>query len=260
MTENVVAILQARTSSTRLPGKVLKPILGREMLALQIERIKHAKSLSGLIVATSEDESDNAIEALCDKLEVRCFRGSLNDVLDRFYQASKLMPSEHYVRLTGDCPLIDGQLIDQMIALHKLKQADYTSNSVLPNDPKYKPTMPDGLDIEIMTTETLHNAWENAHQAFEREHVTAYIRMRPQIFKLHYYQHKPDLSSYRWTVDEPEDFRLISQIFGKLYPVNPEFSWLDVLELIETDKSLSQINQQIIRDEGFLSSLNNNSQ
>jgi len=147
----ILAILQARTSSSRLPGKVLKPILGKPMLLLQIERVRRARKIDKLVVATSNDPSDDGIEALCKQHGIDCFRGSLNDVLDRFYRAALTYNPEHIVRLTGDCPLIDPELVDSIIDMHLEGNYDYTSNAI-------QMTFPDGLDVEILTIKVLKEA------------------------------------------------------------------------------------------------------
>jgi len=165
----ILAILQARVSSTRLPGKVLKPILGMPMLLRQIERVKQAKLIEQLLVATSDDKSDDPIEQLCRENDIACFRGSLDDVLDRFYQAAKPYQPDHIVRLTGDCPLIDPQLIDEVVVFCLSGDYDYVSNA-------FEPTYPDGLDVEVFRFPCLQQAWEEAELPSEREHVTLFIK------------------------------------------------------------------------------------
>ena len=153
----ILAILQARTGSTRLPGKVLSPILGRAMLALQVERVSRAENIDELILATTVDPTDDPIERLAGELGVGCFRGSVEDVLDRFYQAALSSSPEHLVRLTGDCPLIDPVVIDLTIARHLQAGCDYTSNTL-------HPTYPDGLDVEVIRFGALSEAWRDARR------------------------------------------------------------------------------------------------
>ncbi len=236
------AILQARTSSTRLPGKVLKPILGHPMLSLQIERIQRSKKIEKLIVATSNDRSDNDIENLCINIQIPCFRGSLDDVLDRFYQTATQYKPEHVVRLTGDCPLIDPEIIDKVINFYFEGDFDYATNSMVPY------TFPDGLDVEVFSFTVLEKAWHEAILPSHREHVVPFIRQHPEMFKVGYYKNEVDLSHLRWTVDEPEDFEFVSQIYKELYPQNPTFITEDILELINRKPLLLEINSHVERN------------
>jgi spore coat polysaccharide biosynthesis protein SpsF len=241
----IFAILQARTSSTRLPGKVLKPILGRPMLSLQIERIQRSKKIDKLIVATSNDRSDNDIENLCINIQIPCFRGSLDDVLDRFYQIAIQYKPEHVVRLTGDCPLIDPEIIDKVINFYFEGDFDYATNSMVPC------TFPDGLDVEVFSFTVLEKAWHEARLSSHREHVTPFILQHPEMFRIGYYKNKLNLSHLRWTVDEPEDFELVSQIYNELYPKNPTFITEDILGLINRKPSLLEINSHVERNLGI---------
>lgn len=233
----VNAILQARMSSTRLPGKVLKPILGKPMLVHQIDRIKRSTLIDEIIVATSDHSSDDEIESLCKSLEIKCIRGSLHDVLARYYQASLAYPSEHIVRVTGDCPIIDPDIIDKVIALHTSSNADYTSNCT-------HPTFPDGLDTEVFTFSALEAAYLNASSSEEREHVTPYLYAEKSKNTCKELCHSSNLSHLRWTVDQPEDFILIELIYNALYPDNPNFTFTEVLALIEEKPELTQINKK----------------
>ncbi len=214
------------------------------MLARQVERIRRSKRLDGLVIATSNESSDDPIEKLAKEIQVDCFRGSLNDVLDRFYKAAKEFPAPHYVRLTGDCPLSDPQVIDNVIELHFKGQYDYTSSSI-------ELTFPDGLDVEAFRNECLNQAWKEAKSSIDRQHVTYYIYSHPEKFKIGSYKGKPDLSHYRWTVDEAADFDLITRIYESLYPQNPEFLMADILDLVKKNPELNKINSHIPRNEGF---------
>ncbi|GAA6170847.1 glycosyltransferase family protein [Colwellia sp. KU-HH00111] len=245
---SINVILQARLSSTRLPGKVLKDIVNKPMLALQIERIKRAEFIDNIIVATSVEQADDAIEQLCNKLAIPCFRGSLNDVLDRFYSTQLAFPSDHIVRLTGDCPLIEPTIIDQVIDLHLKQAADYTSNCLTP-------CLPDGLDVEVFTHKALTVSWQQAVKPSEREHVTQYMRNHSELFRLINFQYQPDLSKHRWTVDEPSDFTLIKTIYENLYPINPNFTMQDVLALLKKQPELSDLNSKFNRNQGLENSI-----
>ncbi|MES2353791.1 MAG: glycosyltransferase family protein [Pseudomonadota bacterium] len=245
---NILAILQARTSSTRLPGKVLKPILGRPMIERQIERLRRAKNFDRLIVATSDDANDSALAELCAELSVDCFRGSLNDVLDRFYQAALPHQPQHVVRLTGDCPLADPGLIDAVIAMHIANGNDYTANCL-------QATFPDGLDVEVVRFSALAEAWREARLPSQREHVLPFIHSAPERYQIGHYRNDVDLSNLRWTVDEPGDYDLVSHIYEALYPANPAFTTADILMLLEKEPVLRTLNTHYVRNEGFLKSL-----
>ncbi|MFC3886638.1 cytidylyltransferase domain-containing protein [Bacillus songklensis] len=240
----ILAILQARVSSTRLPGKVLKPILGSPMLLKQIERIKRSNYIDRLIVATSEETSDDPIEQLCKENNITCFRGKLKNVLDRFYKAAILFSPINIVRLTGDCPLIDPHLIDKVIAFHLQGDYDYTSNTI-------EPTYPDGLDVEVFRFSCLKQAWEEAVLPSHTEHVTPFIYEHPHRFKIGSYKNQRDLSQLRWTVDEEIDFELVAKIYEQLYPSNPYFTTKDILIFLDNNPNLKDLNKHIKRNEGF---------
>lgn len=244
----ILAVLQARMSSSRLPGKVLKPILGVPMLKLQIERIRRSQLIDCLVVATSTDVTDDSIEELCKEIECICFRGNLEDVLDRYYRASLAHFPKHVVRLTGDCPLVDSSLIDRLISFHIEGGFDYSSNCL-------EPTFPDGLDAEIMTFDTLCQAWRQAASSVEREHVTLYINSRPAEFKLGSYKQNENMSHLRWTVDEDRDFELVERIYRHLYPNYKNFTTSQILEFLDRDKQLADLNKGIVRNEGLARSL-----
>lgn len=245
----ILAILQARISSKRLPGKVLKPILGEPMLKRQIERVKYTSFIDKIVVATSTDKSDEPIEEMCHYTDVECYRGNLGDVLDRFYQTAKKFQPEHVVRLTGDCPLFDPEIAEKVIKFHLDNNFDYTSNTL-------EPTFPDGLDIEIFKFSVLEKAWKEAELASQREHVTPYIYQNPQIFKLGSFKNNTDLSKLRWTVDEQLDYELICKIYENLYPFNPRFVTKDILNFVNSN-SLDSYNTMYSRNEGYTKSLKN---
>jgi len=245
---SVIIVLQARLSSTRLPGKVLQPICGFPMLGLQLERIKRAKHFERLVVATSTDQHDNPIAKLCEDLQVDCYRGSLEDVLDRFYKAAKQYEPIHVVRLTGDCPLTDPELIDAVIQHHIVSGADYTSNTM-------DPTFPDGLDVEVVRFSALEQAHAAAKLNSEREHVTPYFYNHPELFRLASFKSKIDRSPMRWVVDEPADFNFVTRVYEYLYSAKPNFNTNDVLALLEDNPDLALINASYRRNEGYEKSL-----
>lgn len=244
---SILAVLQARYSSTRLPGKVLKPILGRPMLALQIERILQSRRVHDLILATSDQPDDDPVAALARQMGVGCYRGSLHDVLDRFYQAAAPRQPAHVVRLTGDCPLLDSGVLDAVIDRHLACDADYTSNVL-----EY--TFPDGLDVEVFRFYALAEAWREATLPSQREHVTPFINQQPDRYRVVHYRSEQDWSSMRWTVDEPEDFELVRRVYESLYPVNRQFSLMDVRALLQANPDWLRLNQHFIRNEGLLKS------
>ena len=244
----ITAIVQARVGSTRLPGKVLKKILGKTILEYGIERIQKAKYIKNIVIATPDKKRDLKIVKLVKKLGIDIYRGSEKDVLDRYYQAAKHFKTRHIARITSDCPIIDPQVIDAVAQRYLTSKADYCSNNL-------EDTFPDGQDVEIFSFAALKNAWENARLLSEREHVTPYIKKHPEKFKLASFKNKVDLSSKRWTVDEPNDFALIKAIIEALYPQNPDFQIKDVLRFLSKNPELEKLNQNIIRNEGYLKSL-----
>lgn len=244
----MLAIVQARMSSTRLPGKVLKPLLGEPMLIRQVERARRARSLSQVVVATSTDPSDDPLAAACETYGVACERGSLNDVLDRYYRVAASRPgTTTVVRLTGDCPLCDPAVIDQVADVYAKGGYDYVSNTLAP-------TFPDGLDVEVCSMAALTEAWQRAELPSEREHVTPYLKKGVR-FRTFNVVHGTDLSALRWTVDEPEDFAFVSDVYERLHPRNPEFGMQDVLDLLRIRPQLGDVNRGFERDEGYRKSL-----
>ena len=242
----ILALLQARYSSSRLPGKVLKPILGKPILLHQIERIQNSEMIDQIVVATSDNVADDAIERVCLDNEIMVFRGSLDNVLDRFYQCSKLYNPEYIVRLTGDCPLIDWEVIDGMIQYFLEGNFDYVETSL---------KFPDGLDAEVMTVSALMQAKYNAALPSEIEHVTQYICNRGELFNNGVFEFKQNLSHLRLTVDEPEDFVLVKYIYKSLYENNPLFLIDDILNLLQDQPEFTKINNKFIRNEGLKKSL-----
>jgi spore coat polysaccharide biosynthesis protein SpsF len=246
----VLAILQARMSSTRLPGKVLQPILGRPLLALQLERVARSRCIDQVMIATSEDASDDPLEALGRELGLLVHRGNLHDVLDRYTQAARRVRPATVVRLTGDCPLLDPAVIDEVIGFYADGAYDYASNTI-------EPTYPDGLDCEVFKFAALERAWLEAKLPSEREHVTPFLKKHPELFRLGSYKSPVDHSALRWTVDEPEDFAFVRRVYEALYPVDPAFTTDDVLALLAREPGLAAINAGNIRDAGYLKSVAN---
>lgn len=223
----IIAILQARMSSSRLPGKMLKPILGKPLLSLLLERALKSRMINKVVVATSDHPSDNLIEELCRNADIPCFRGSLEDVLDRYYKAALYFGKpDHIVRLTGDNPLLDPEITDKIIKYYLDNNYDYVSNTAENN-------FPVGLDVSILSFQSLKLSWENAHLPYEREHVNPFILGHPEMFKIGLYREKVKYPSLRWTVDTEEDFKYVKNIFEALYPQNPNFGINDVINYLD---------------------------
>lgn len=244
----ILTILQARASSSRLPGKVMLPVLGKPMLARQLERVRRARLIGNLLVATSTDTTDEPIETLCRTEGVNCHRGSLDDVLDRFYQAAAVKNPDLVVRLTGDCPLADPEVIDAVIGFFLAGDYDYASNAV-------EPTFPDGLDVEVFRFACLKTAWQEARLPSQREHVTLFIHGQPDRFRIGSFRREPNLGHLRWTVDEPADLEFVRRVYETLYPQNPGFGMTEVLDLLSTNPEIGLINTGINRNEGLQKSL-----
>jgi spore coat polysaccharide biosynthesis protein SpsF (cytidylyltransferase family) len=246
----VSAIIQARMGSTRLPGKMLLPIVDNKgALELMLERVRLARQLQKIVVATTTSPSDDRLVDLCKRLGYEYFRGDENDVLERYYQAALAFgPAEVIVRLTGDCPLHDPDVIDLVVGEYLKGNCDYVSNT-------QKYTFPDGLDVEVFSFSVLERARREANLKSEREHVTPYIRKHADVFKTATVECEKDLSGHRWTLDEKEDYEFIKHIYKNLYKKNPAFGMEDILELLARHPELEAINKHISRNEGYQKSL-----
>jgi spore coat polysaccharide biosynthesis protein SpsF len=247
-TVKVLGVLQARVSSKRLPGKVLRPLLGEPMIVMQLERVCRSQLIDKLVLATSNAESDNQLARLVELKGIAVYRGSLDNVLERFCQAALPYTPNHVVRLTGDCPLADPFVIDLVVRKHLESDNDYTSNVI---DPSY----PDGLDVEVMKYSVLRECASNARLPSEIEHVTPYIRSHADRFRIGNVCNDTDLSHMRWTVDEEDDLIFVEQIYQQLYRRKPDFSMRDVLDLLECNPDLGRINHKTGRNEGMQPSL-----
>jgi len=244
----VIVIVQARTGSTRLPNKVLLPLNGHSVLEEVIERVKKAKLIDSIVVATTMKLSDLKIVQKSIQANVHIYCGSELDVLDRYYQASRIMKADHVVRITADCPLLDASIIDRVISTHINSNSDYSSN-VSP------PTFPDGLDVEVFTFASLFQAWTNAKLPSEREHVTPYIRNHAELFKQINIKADNDFSSKRWTLDNSEDYKFLTKLFQSAKKKNSLQRFTDILKILEKYPELEKINQNIERNLGYKKSL-----
>lgn len=236
---NIVAIVQARMGSTRLPGKVMLDLAGQPMLAHVVQRLKRAKTTGEVVIATTTSESDNDIIQLCRKNGWEFFRGSENDVLDRYYQAVVQYKADIIVRITSDCPFIEPLIVDEVVTefISHLPDVDYVANVY------GKRTYPRGLDTEVISFQALKYAWTRAKDLADREHVTSYIYRNPDKFKLYGVQHPVDYSAMRWTVDTPEDFEFVRRVYDHFQ--GDDFSWLDVLDLLKKNPEWLRINENI---------------
>ncbi len=239
-----VIIDQARMTSTRLPGKVMKEVLGKHLLEYQIERLNRAKEADELVIATTTNDTDQPIVELCERMGVAYYRGSEEDVLSRYYEAATEFRADVVVRVTSDCPLIDPAVVDKVIKHYKdnWDKYDYVSNTLTR-------TYPRGMDTEVFSYKVLQEVYYNAQEQPEREHVTPYICWHPERYKLDNVSHHENQSHHRWTVDTPEDFELIKLILQDLYPVSNKFTWLDVLNLLNEHPEWVQINASVTQKE-----------
>ena len=247
--KNMVGIIQARVNSTRLPNKVLLDLKGKTVMERVIERVQRSRLVEDVIVATTMEEQDLELALLCEKRGVKVYRGSEEDVLDRYYQAARVFLIKDIVRITADCPLIDPMIIDEAIGLYTSMKADYVSNAL-------RETFPDGEDVEVFSFETLENAWKNAKLYSEREHVTSYIRKHPEFFKIENLICKQNLSQKRWTLDEKKDYEFIKLIYENLYNEGDgNFGMREILEFLKRYPECEKINSGIKRNEGYMKSL-----
>lgn len=236
----IILIVQARMGSTRLPGKIFKEILEKPLLYYEIERLRQVKKVDAIVIATTINPIDHAVVDFCHLEQIPLYRGSEEDVLDRFYQAAKSFSADVIVRVTGDCPLIDPKIIDAVIDcyLQSYPNFQYVSNTLHRSYPR-------GLDVEVFSFDALKKAAKEAILPSEREHVTPYIYSHPKEFALENVVHTPNESNHRWTVDTDEDFELISRILSVLYPIKPNFDMNDVLNLLRKYPEWKKINAHI---------------
>jgi spore coat polysaccharide biosynthesis protein SpsF len=252
-TPHIVGIIQARMNATRLPGKVLMDLMGKPVLGHVIDRVLKSKRVGTLIVATSINPADDKIAEYVQKqTKLKVFRGSEEDVLERFYKCTLENKADVVVRITADNPLVDAEIIDRAVELFLSDSSiSYCSNA-------RKPSYPDGLDVEVLRFSALENAFANAKLNSEREHVCPYIWNRPEQFKLLNFEFEEDLSSWRWTLDKPRDFKLMEKIYSALYPQDPLFSFRKAIDYVKKNPELITLNNSEIRNEGYLKSLKEN--
>lgn len=236
----VAVIVQARMGSTRLPGKVLKPVLGKPLLTYQLERLRRSRTASTIVLATSTLPGDDALAAWAKDNGVACVRGSETDVLDRFRAAAAAAEADVVVRVTGDCPLIDPGVLDDTVTGFLAAGANGYGSNCNPER-----TFPRGLDVEVLSRAALEEAAALAQAPAEREHVTPYLISRPERFPPVLHKSGENLGGLRWTVDAPEDFELVKRIIETLYPANPAFGWREVLGVLEQHPDWSALNSHV---------------
>jgi len=243
----VTAIIQARMTSTRLPGKVLMEVMGRPLLSYQIERLRFSNRIDEIIVATTTNKEDDPVAKLAQKEGIKSYRGSEDDVLDRYYQAAEKYGAEHIMRLTADCPLIDPEVCDQVVQCYFYSNFDYVHTGE---------TFAEGLDCEIFSLIALKKAWKNAQQKSEREHVTLYFRNHPELFQFGKLDCNTDDSKYRITVDQEEDYVVVKAIIENAYHRNDKYLKIaEIKSFLDTHPEIYSLNADIIRNEGLLNSL-----
>ncbi len=247
----IVVVTQARTGSTRLPNKIFKELNNKTLLKLHIERISKSKKVVEIIVATTVNPNDDIIEEFAKKNNISFFRGSENDVLDRFYKAVKDKKPDYIVRLTSDCPLIDADVIDSVIEKAIFEKVDYCSNTLVES-------FPDGQDVEVFTFSALERAWIEAKLLSEREHVTPYLKnnssfYNKEMFKaINIYSDYKEYSKVRMTVDEGKDFKVVSKL---VHLLGENANWQDYAREYVDNSEIHILNQNIVRNEGYLKSL-----
>lgn len=239
---NIVTIIQARMGSSRLPGKILFPLAGKPLLVRIVERVRVSKLAGEIIVATTNDPSDDIITNICKKDNIHFYRGDSNNLLDRHYKASIDRKPDIIVKIPSDCPLIDHAVIDKVLEyfISNYEIYDYVSNL-------HPATYPDGNDVEAMSFKSLTSAWQHAGRQFELEHTTPYIWENPDKFRIGnvMWESGKDYSmSHRFTIDYQDDYNFINSIYDELFPINPLFSLDDILSLLENKPELMKINSK----------------
>jgi spore coat polysaccharide biosynthesis protein SpsF len=234
---NLTAIIQARMGSTRLPGKVLMDLCGKTVLARVVHRLQRASGIDEIVVATSSSTKDDFIVSECEHLDVSYFRGPEDDVLERYVHAAERSSSDAVVRITSDCPLIDPEIVDGVIQTFFEHRPDLACNDC----PR---TFPRGLDVEVFTAEALRLANAMAEQPYQREHVTALMYERPDVFRVHVLTGESHCARYRLTLDTPDDMQLLRAIYSH-FGGRDDFGWREAIELLETTPDLAMLNAHV---------------
>lgn len=237
----IVTIIQARLGSSRLPGKVLLPLAGEPLLLRMYERVCYSGNAGEIVIAITDDENDNKLLKLCEQNDIKVFRGSTFDLLDRHYQAAKKFNADAIVKIPSDCPLIDPEIIDKVILYYigNKEKYDFVSNL-------HPPSYPDGNDVEIMSFKTLETAWKEARKDFEREHTTPYIWENPEKFRIGNVSWETGLNysmTHRFTIDYIEDYEFIKKVYEELHYKNARFGLNEILTLLEKHPEIKKINE-----------------
>lgn len=250
--KKIPLLLQARMGSSRLPGKILLPVLDKQLLKLTIERINQSKFVEEVILLIPDSSTDDILERFAIDEKIKFFRGNEKNCLDRHYQAAKYFDIDTFAKTTSDCCLIDSRVIDEVIELYfsNSSNCDYVSN-ICP------PTFPDGLDIEVLNFSTLTKTWELAKSDFDKEHTTTFIRNNPNLFKIINHEHSKSnlFKKHRWCLDFQDDYLFIKTIFEKLYQNNNNFSMQNILELLDNNQEINMINSHLLKHNTVHSSI-----
>lgn len=222
-----------------MPGKVLLNLGGRTVLARVVERVRRSRTASQVIVATTSGADDNRVVEECRRLGIETFRGSEDDVLDRYYQAASKARADVVVRICSDCPLIDPEIVDRAVEEFMESSADYASNAL-------ERTYPRGLDVEVLTYKALERCWREAKLFYQRSHVTAYIYENPRLFEILRVTGEAGHSGHRWTLDTREDYQFMRAVYERM-PDHDHFSWRDVLELLDREPGIAELNRHIVQ-------------
>lgn len=260
--KKITAIIQARMSSTRLPGKVLLEIENEPMLYHVIKQVRASKIIKGVIIATTTEREDDVIAEYCKKNGIKCFRGSKKDLLDRYYRCAKKFNCNPIVRITSDCPLIDPTIIDKVIRKFLKGSYDYVANNLEKVDNKWQNAtcnFPQGMTVEVSRYKALEKAWNEAKKPSEREHVFPYVQFNPKLFKVSNLKNKVDLAFIRCAVDRKNDLSFVREIFKRIPKRKKFVSIKDIMKIVTKEPDLVKINNKTPFDEGYRKSIEEDS-
>lgn len=252
----IVAIIQARMGSSRFPGKVLKEVNGIPLLKYQFDRVEQSIFITETVIATTVKEQDSLITEFCEQNRISFYRGSEDDVLNRYYECAREYQADIVIRLTADCPLIDPGVIDDVIKIYIENDYDFVANTAPPEGVTY----PEGMDVEVFSLQLIERSAREAKKPSEREHVTHYFWRNPQLFSTYRIDLSKDFSAYRLTVDYPEDFDVIEAIIYELYTKDPLFSMYDIIKFLDSNPSIVEKNSYFSSNAGWKSSFQKDKQ
>lgn len=247
----ILGVIQVRMASTRLPGKALKEVMGRPLLWYLYERMTFSKMLDKIVIATADNASNLPIIEFAKRHKIDCYAGSEEDIIDRYYQTAKRFNGRILVKITGDCPLTDPEVIDRAVRFYISNQDrfEYVSTAV-----GKKETYPDGLDVGVVPFKTIEKAWREIKDPFWREWMVGHFNEHPDVYRIGSVESEKNYSHLRWTVDHQEDLEFVDHIFNRLYPSKKRFLMNDILELLEKEPWLTEINRKYSRNAGFYES------